>query len=74
MLMTAESTRSEVAHDLACCICCLLETGMAYQSRIYSTTFRYDPFDDTADNFNSRLGRVLNEGAYSVRLKLFACS
>ena len=47
---------------------------MAYQSRIYSTTFKYDPYDDTADDFNSRLGRVLNEGAYSVRMKLFTCS
>ena len=47
---------------------------MAYQSRIYSTTFKYDPFADTADDFNSRLGRVLNEGAYSVMIKLSACS
>ena len=43
---------------------------MAYQSRIYSTTFKYDPYDNTADDFNTRLGRVLNEGAYSVMMKL----
>eukprot|EP00891_Asterochloris_glomerata_P006799 jgi/Astpho2/6799/fgenesh1_pg.00103_%23_24_t len=36
--------------------------GMAYQSRIYSTTFKYDPYDDTADDFNSRLGRVNSQG------------
>lgn len=27
----------------------------------------YEPFDDVADDFNSRVGRVLNRGAYSVR-------
>ena len=25
----------------------------------------YEPFDDTADDFNTRVGRVLNRGAYS---------
>ena len=44
---------------------------MAYQSRIYSTTFKYDPFDNAAEDFNSRLGQVLGEGAYSVSLEAF---
>ena len=26
----------------------------------------YEPFDTTADDFNSKVGRVLNRGAYTV--------
>ncbi|DBB11734.1 hypothetical protein WJX82_009721 [Trebouxia sp. C0006] len=38
---------------------------MAYQSRLFQSRWTYEPFDNTADDFNTRVGRVLNRGAYS---------
>lgn len=30
------------------------------------STWTYEPFDTTADDFNSKVGRALNRGAYNV--------
>ena len=33
---------------------------------VMQSTWTYEPFDTTADDFNSKVGRVLNRGAYEV--------
>ncbi|KAL3151425.1 hypothetical protein ABBQ38_012435 [Trebouxia sp. C0009 RCD-2024] len=41
---------------------------MSYQSRLFQSKWTYEPFDTAADDFNTKVGRVLSRGAYTGQL------
>lgn len=43
----------------------MLRIGLSLIHADVQSRWTYEPFDNTADDFNTRVGRVLNRGAYS---------